>query len=67
MDKTEFEKQIKPILLDLVNAYKRYNPEGTYLSFGFLDGQCYINNAHWEDGADAEHPLNFRFTVDDDC
>lgn len=48
---------------ELVKAYKKYNPNGTYLSLAFLQtdehvGRLHIANAYYD--KDHMHPLDIK-------
>lgn len=55
------EKEILDRLLAIQQLYKRYNPNGDYLSMHIHNDYISANNAHWEN-PDKEKPLDFSYS-----
>lgn len=56
MTRKECEDKMLCLLKEIVNTYRQYNPNGDYLSLGFVKGTVSINNDYTED--DKEHPID---------
>ena len=55
------EEAILKRLLEIRKIYRKYNPNGRYLtmSFGHNDDHITVNNAHW--GNDKDFPIDFYY------
>ena len=57
----ECTDKIVRLALEIVNTYREYNPEGTYLNICFLgvgknvEPTLYINNNYWQDSFKIQH------------
>lgn len=56
LTRAECESEILKRCEAINKIYKRYNPDGAYLSIGIIDGRVSVNNEYW--GADSGAPLN---------
>lgn len=56
MTREECEHKIKAIMLELVNVYREYNPEGEYLSCAFTNNTILFNNAYYDE--DKDHKID---------
>ena len=51
------ERKIMQLCEEIQRVYKRYNPDGNYLTISINNDIIAANNAHWE-GADKKKPLD---------
>lgn len=54
------ERMILAYCKKIQKLYKKYHPNGDYLTIAICDNNIHANNAYWED-ADREKPLDFYF------
>lgn len=64
MDRRECEKLIYKKIEEIREIYRKYNPDGTYISIQINDDAVddeYIqfNNRHWKGGEDEKKPLDY--------
>ena len=57
LTRKQCENAILRRLEEIRRLYKRYNPDGDYLSISINNDIICVNNEHW--AADKEHPLDF--------
>lgn len=57
LTRKQCEDAILKRMIEIQQLYKRYHPNGDYLSIAIHNDIMYANNAHWE--KDKEHPLDF--------
>lgn len=52
------EAGILKLIMEIQQLYKRYNPNGDYLTISIHNDIINCNNAYWEEN-DKERPLDF--------
>lgn len=57
MTRFETETEIAKHLTAIKKIYKKYNPEGIYLSLTITDRSMMVNNEHWD--ADRRKPIDY--------
>lgn len=62
MEREECEKQIRDLMIQIYDVYRKYNPSGNYLAMFIIDGILTMNNAFYAD--DADHPLNMSYDIE---
>ena len=57
LKRNECEEQILELLEEIKQVYRRYNPDGEYLTMVISGTHISANNAYWE--KDSKRPLEF--------
>jgi hypothetical protein len=60
LTRAQCEDAILRHMKEIQQLYKRYHPNGDYLTITIFGDDMSANNAHWEE-KDEEHPLDFYF------
>lgn len=61
MEREECQKQIRELMIQIRDVYRKYNPDGNYLAM-FIEGDhLMVNNAYWED--DIDRPLDKFYVI----
>lgn len=63
MTRREAEAAITEKVREIIEIYKKYNPNGSYLAISIINDFIYINNEYWE--IDANKPINISITEED--
>ena len=65
MEREECQKQIRDLMIKIRDVYRKYNPDGKYLSM-FIYGDnledLMVNNTHWKE--DADRPLDMFYEIE---
>ena len=61
MEREECEKQIRDLMIQIRDVYRKYNADGEYLSLAIIGDTLMANNMEYED--DADRPLNIYYVI----
>ena len=61
MKRKECEKQIRDLMIQIHDVYKKYNEDGEYLSLAIVGDTLMAHNSEYTD--DADHPLNVYYVI----
>ena len=65
MERKECEKQIRDLMIQIRDVYRKYNADRKYLNM-FICGDdledLVVNNAYWND--DADRPLDMHYEIE---
>ena len=59
MTREECERKIFEKMLEIVDIYKEYNPEGEYLTLCMLNDDLFANNRYYDDSS-----VDYRRRID---
>ena len=61
MKREECQKQIRDLMIQIRDVYRKYNADGKYLSLAIIGDTLMANNMKYED--DADHPLDIYYVI----
>ena len=61
MEREECEKQIRDLMIQIRDVYRKYNADGKYLNIAIIGDTLMANNMEYED--DADRPLNIYYVI----
>lgn len=61
MEREECEKQIRDLMIQIHDVYKKYKADGEYLSLAIVGDTLMANNGFY--GDDADHPLEMYYVI----
>ena len=61
MDREECEKQIRDLMIQIRDVYRKYNADGEYLSLAIIGDTLIANNMEYEENADR--PLSIYYVI----
>ena len=61
MEREECEKQIRDLMIQIRDVYRKYNADGEYLSLAIIGDTLMANNMEYEE--DADRPLNIYYVI----
>lgn len=61
MKRKECEKQIRDLMIQIREVYRKYDPDGKYLSLAIMDNTLMANNMCYTD--DADHPVDIYYEI----
>ena len=61
MGREECEKQIRDLMIQIRDVYRKYNADGEYLSLAIIGDTLMANNMEYEE--DADRPLNIYYVI----
>lgn len=61
MKREECEKQIRDLMIQIRDVYKKYNVDGEYLSLAIMGDTLMANNMEY--AYDADRPLNVYYVI----
>ena len=64
MEREECQKQIRELMIQILDVYRKYNADGKYLSMCINGDSAWANNSFYSGGADADHPLDTYFDIE---
>jgi hypothetical protein len=62
MKRKECEKQIRDLMVQIHDVYRKYNEGGKYLSLAIIGDTLMANNMKYTD--DADHPLDIFYAIE---
>lgn len=62
MKRKECEKQIRDLMVQIHDVYRKYNADGKYLSLAIMGDTLMANNMEYTD--DADHPLDIYYVIE---
>lgn len=68
MTRKTAERKMVNKVKELIDIYKKYNPNGDYLAVGIFikQGSVHINNSHWDEDIDAPIDINVQMSQNDE-
>ena len=61
MKRKECEKKIIDLMIQIRDVYRKYDPDGEYLSLAIMDNTLMANNLCYTD--DADHPVDIYYEI----
>lgn len=61
MKRKECEKQIRDLMVQIHDVYRKYNADGKYLSLAIMGDTLMANNRNYSE--DANHPLDIYYVI----
>lgn len=61
MEREECEKQIRDLMIQIRDVYRKYNEDGEYLNLAIMGDTLMANNMKYAD--DANHPLDIYYVI----